>query len=76
MPTKDQIKRAALELNVAEREALAEELLLSIEGTDRDTIDAAWLDEIRQLDDRFRAGESQGQPMDQVIGRLMHKAGR
>ena len=56
--TKEQLKSAALQLDPAEREALAEELLLSIDGADREEIDAAWLAEARRRDADFRAGKT------------------
>jgi hypothetical protein len=60
--TKDQIKAAALKLDPAEREALAEELLLSIDATQREEVDAAWLAESRQRDEEFRAGRMGAKP--------------
>lgn len=55
--TREQIKAAALELDPVERERLAEELLLSIDDTERNTIDQAWLIEAHRRDDEFRAGK-------------------
>jgi len=46
--SKEQIKAAALQLDPVEREALAEELLLSVSDTDRAAIDAAWLEEVKR----------------------------
>jgi putative addiction module component (TIGR02574 family) len=65
--TRDQIKSAALKLTPAEREALAEELLLSISETDRQSIDAAWLSEARRRDAEFVAGETSAKPVEAVI---------
>jgi len=56
--TKEQVKSAALQLDPSERQALAEELLLSIDGEQSSTIDAAWLDEVRRRDDDFSAGHT------------------
>jgi putative addiction module component (TIGR02574 family) len=72
--TRDQIKTAALQLAPADREALAEELLLSIDDTDRQSMDAAWLAEARRRDADFLAGKTGAQPVDQVIDRLVRKA--
>ena len=71
--TLEQIRTAALQLDPREREALAEELLLSINGADRDAIDAAWRAEARRRDADLRAGKSQLRPMDEVIDRLKFK---
>jgi putative addiction module component (TIGR02574 family) len=68
--TKEQIRSAALELDPAEREALAEELLLSIDSAQRDAIDAAWIAEVRRRDERYRTGNSAAKPVDEVISRL------
>jgi len=71
--TKDQVKSAALQLDPSEREALAEELLLSIDGTERSAIDAAWLDEARRRDEAFRSGRTSAKSVDDVIARLTNK---
>jgi putative addiction module component (TIGR02574 family) len=73
--TREQIKTAALKLDPAEREALAEELLLSIDATERAAIDAAWLGEVHRRDADFRAGTS-AKPADAVIQRLQDRGHR
>jgi putative addiction module component (TIGR02574 family) len=72
--TKEQIRTAALNLNPAEREALAEELLLSIDEASRQEIDAVWLAEIRRRDDDYRAGKTTAKPVDEVLNRLRNKS--
>jgi len=74
MLTVEQIKSAALRLEPADREALAEELLLSIQSTDREEIDTAWLTEVRQRDAAFCAGTTAAKPVNEVIDRLKKKA--
>jgi putative addiction module component (TIGR02574 family) len=71
--TKEQIKSAALQLDPLDREALAEELLLSIDGEQSSTIDAAWLEEARRRDDEFSSGRTSGKPVNEVIDRLSAK---
>lgn len=61
--SRNEIKTAALELDPLDREALAEELLLSIDGKDREEIDAAWLAEARRRDKEFAAGRSHAKPV-------------
>lgn len=73
--TRDQIKTAALQLAPADREALTEELLLSIDETDRQPIDAAWLAEAHRRDADFLAGRTSAKPVGDVIDRLLRKAG-
>jgi putative addiction module component (TIGR02574 family) len=72
--TREQIKTAALQLAPSEREALAEELLLSIDEADRQSIDAAWLAEARRRDGDLAAGRTAAKPVDEVIDRLLRKA--
>jgi hypothetical protein len=74
--TKEQIKAAAMELEPMEREALAEELLLSLSEGEREKIDAAWLGEAHQRDAAFAAGKIGAKPVDEVIQRLAGKAGK
>jgi hypothetical protein len=72
--TRDQIKDAALKLNPHEREHLAEELLLSINGAERDSIDLAWLTEARRRGESLASGATSAKPVDEVIERLTFKA--
>lgn len=74
--TRHQIKTAALELAPAEREALAEELLLSIAEADSQAIDAAWLAEARRRDAAFLAGNTGTKPVEDVIDRLTRRTAR
>jgi hypothetical protein len=64
--TTDQIRTAALSLDPVEREALAQELLLSIAESDREEIDAAWLAEAHRRDAAFCAGEPRLKLVDEV----------
>jgi hypothetical protein len=68
--TKEQIKSAALQLDPAERGALAEELLLSIDGVEREAIDAAWLAEAKKRDGDYLAGRKGAKPAMEVVDRL------
>jgi len=72
--TREQIKAAALELDPAEREALAEELLLSLDDAERHAIDLVWLAEARRRDADFRSGNSGAKPVDEVLERIARKA--
>jgi putative addiction module component (TIGR02574 family) len=76
MSTLKEIKDAALKLDPVEREMLAEELLLSVSGSDRDAIDAAWLAEAQRRDADFAAGRTGAKPVEEVIARLLKKAGQ
>ena len=72
--TKEQIKTEALNLDPAEREELAEELLLSIDGSNRNAIDAAWLEEARRRDAAYASKKTHAKPVEEVINRLNKKA--
>lgn len=70
MMTREQIRSAAFELDPTDREALAEELLLSIGDADRNSIDAAWLAEAHERDRAFRDGATTARPVDEVLARF------
>lgn len=72
--TREQIRAAALELDPDDREALAEELLLSIGIEEPEAIDQAWLEEARRRDSKFLAGEKDAKPVDEVLDRLKRGA--
>lgn len=72
--TKDQIRTAAMKLDPADRETLAEELLLSVDSAEREAIDSAWLAEARRRDAEFAAGKTTAVPVDQAIARIQSKA--
>ena len=69
--TKDQILAEAMALGPDEREALAEELLLSLNGGQQAAVDAAWLEEVRRRDAAFAAGQIQESDLDEVMARLL-----
>jgi hypothetical protein len=71
--TKEQVRLAAFQLNSLDRQALAEELLLSISGEESAAIDAEWLQETRRRDKDFAEGRTSAQPADAVIHRLLAK---
>ena len=74
--TRQQLLDEALSLNPKEREALAEELLRSLNESDRAEIDAAWLAEIRARDAAFRGGQVKARAVDQAIDELLSRAKR
>lgn len=71
--TKDQILAEALTLNPADREALAEQLLITIDRDQDETLDPNWGEEIdRRLKD-YDAGLIQSAPPDEMFRRLREK---
>ncbi len=71
--TKDQIISEAMSLTPAERQSLAEQLLLSLNDDDREAIDAAWLEEARQRDAEFARGEMRSSTVDDAVARILSK---
>ena len=69
--TKNELLAEAMALAPEEREALAEELWLSLDGEDRESIDAAWLEEARRRDAAYASGQVQAKPADEVVQRLL-----
>ena len=72
--TREEIKSAAMALDPAERELLAEELMLSLSEADREAVEQAWLAEVRRRDAAFERGETGTKPVQEVIDRLMRRA--
>ena len=64
--TKDQILSEAMALRPQEREALAEEILLSLTEADAAEIEAAWLAEVKSRDAAYCRGEIRAHPVDEV----------
>ena len=54
--SKDQIKQAALALSEEDREALAEELWLSIDHSTSEEIEKAWIEEAEKRVESIRNG--------------------
>lgn len=74
--TKEQIQTAAMNLNPAEREALAEALLRSIDEVGVKEIDDAWLAEAHRRDIAYQAGKMRAKPVRDVLDRLSSKASK
>jgi putative addiction module component (TIGR02574 family) len=71
--TKDQLLAEAMALDVREREALAEELLLTVDDGTREEIDAAWAEEIDRRIAEYERGEVKAVPVDDMFRRLRAK---
>ena len=74
--TKEQLFAEAMVLAPEQREALAEELWLSLDGTSRQEIDAAWLDEVRRRDAALANGQDKTSPLEEVLSRLTSRGSR
>jgi hypothetical protein len=67
--TKDQILTEAMALDPKEREALAEQLLLTVDG-DRAAIEAAWVEECKLRIEAVERGELPVVPGEQAMRSL------
>lgn len=67
--TKEQILTEAMALDPKEREALAEQLLLTVDG-DRAAIEAAWVEECKLRMEAVDRGELPVVPGDQAMREL------
>ena len=74
--TREQLLSEAKTLDPAERERLAEELLLSISGTTQREVDEAWLAEVRARDAAYRRGEIGSRPADEVVAEVLKDLGQ
>jgi putative addiction module component (TIGR02574 family) len=74
--SRQQLLNEALSLNPTEREALAEELLLSLSESERNEVDAAWLAEVRARDAAYVDGKVKASPVDQAVNELLSRAKR
>ena len=71
-----QLLREALTLPVAQRADLAAELLASLDESpilDREAIEAAWAHEIERRARRVMAGDSDGEPWEDVRARVARR---
>jgi putative addiction module component (TIGR02574 family) len=65
----------AMALSPDERAALAHELLASLDADRDSSVDQAWAAEITRRAERFRAGESEGIPAEEVKARVVERYG-
>ena len=71
--TKEQILTEVLTLKPEERESLAEQIWLSVEGANEAEIDAAWAEEIECRIDALESGKIEAVPAEQTLQRLAEK---
>lgn len=73
-PELDQVITTALALSRDERAKLAERLLASLEDEedreDPETVERAWVDEVKRRQERFRRGEIREVPADEALARV------
>ena len=74
--TKEQIKDAAMKLEPTEREALAEELLLTLPETEDEAVDAASLEEAKRRYESFLKSGGVAKTVDEVVARLRNSVRR
>ena len=70
----EQVRSAALQLDRAEREALAEELLLSlVDDAEQAEIDRAVVAEAERRTALYESGQTGATPVDEAIERILRK---
>jgi putative addiction module component (TIGR02574 family) len=74
--TKEQLLAEATALAPAERESLAEQLLITIDCDDLATVDAAWAAEVDRRLTAYDRGEIRSAPPDELFRRLREKHAR
>jgi putative addiction module component (TIGR02574 family) len=66
----------AMKLSAEDREILAEQLLLSIDGSTRTQVDAAWADEVERRLDALDRGETKAIPLDEAMNQIRQSLGK
>lgn len=63
----NEVRSAAMSMSAEDRARLAEELLASLDGPERNEIDAAWAEEIERRIDEMESGKVKGIPAEEVF---------
>lgn len=66
----------AMKLSSEEREVLAEQLLLSLDGTLQADIEVAWADEVERRLDALDRGVTQAIPLDEAMRQVRQRLGK
>ena len=74
--TKEQILTEAMALGPTDREAIAEQLLATVDGEDRQSVDAAWAAEVARRLATYDRGEVRSSPPAEMFRRLREKYAR
>lgn len=73
--TIDELLDQALSLPVESRAELTEKLLASIEGWEREEVDAAWAEEIERRIDAIDRGDGTARPASEVLNEICGRSG-
>jgi putative addiction module component (TIGR02574 family) len=65
-----------MKLSSEEREVLAEQLLLSLDGTLQADIEVAWADEVERRLDALDRGVTQAIPLDEAMRQVRQRLGK
>jgi putative addiction module component (TIGR02574 family) len=68
-----EVRSAALSMKPKERAKLAEQLLASLDGPERNEIDAAWAEEIERRIDEMESGKVKGIPAEEVFKKYQRR---
>ncbi|HNR30133.1 MAG TPA: addiction module protein [Candidatus Hydrogenedentes bacterium] len=69
-PQSEKVLADALALSPAERAALVEDILSSLDSSSRETLDALWAKEAEDRIDAYERGEMRSAPAQEVFARL------
>jgi putative addiction module component (TIGR02574 family) len=75
MSTVLEIEREAMQLTVAERERLANQLLQSLVEAPLNEVDQAWVEEAERRFQDFTSGRTQGVSGDQIFSQIREELG-
>ncbi|MFI5378144.1 MAG: addiction module protein [Tepidisphaerales bacterium] len=69
--TREQVLREAMSLAPDDREAVAEELLMSLDEKETSRLQTIWLAEARRRDADYSAGKIKASSIDAALNRIM-----
>ncbi|WP_045219964.1 addiction module protein [Desulfonatronum thioautotrophicum] len=72
-PTVQQILKSAALLSPIDRAELIEQLFLSFDHSEEQSVDAAWRQEIEDRLDAYDAGQIDASPAEDVLGRISQR---
>ena len=72
--TKEQVLREAMALAPSEREAIADELFMSLDEEDGQTLRAIWLAEAQRRDADYAAGRIKASSLEDVVNRVLARS--
>ncbi|MGA2498154.1 MAG: addiction module protein [Tepidisphaeraceae bacterium] len=72
--TKEQVLREAMALASGDREAIADELFMSLDEDDGQTLRAIWLAEAKRRDADYAAGRIKASSVEEAVHRVLARS--